>query len=120
MVTAKCMQNFDCSTSLLDGNSVYFCFVRCAGQINFCPEKFVNLLKELKMLISIALALLATANGLSLKLKKRKIRTKRDFSAKSLSEEKVRWERDTDMMDNGVMESLVNSFLRPFISHSNL
>ena len=69
------------------------------------------------MLISIALALLATANGLSLKLKKRKIRTKRDFSAKSLSEEKVRWERDTD---NGVMESLVNSFLRPFISHRNL
>ena len=46
------------------------------------------------MLISIALALLATANGLSLKLKKRKIRTKRDFAAKTI--EKVRWERDTD------------------------
>ena len=52
------------------------------------------------MLISIALALLATANGLSLKLKKRKIRTKRDFSAKTL--EKVRWERDADM-DHGPM-----------------
>ena len=50
------------------------------------------------MLISIALALLATANGLSLKLKKRKIRTKRDFSAKTLLEEKARWERDTDML----------------------
>ena len=48
------------------------------------------------MLISIALALLATANGLSLKLKKRKIRTKRDFAAKTI--EKVRWERDTDMI----------------------
>ena len=48
------------------------------------------------MLISIALALLATANGLSLKLKKRKIRTKRDFAAKTI--EKVRWERDTDMV----------------------
>ena len=53
------------------------------------------------MLISIALALLATADGLSLKLKKRKIRTKRDFSAKTL--EKVRWERDTDM-DHGSMD----------------
>ena len=53
------------------------------------------------MLISIALALLATANGLSLKLKKRKIRTKRDFAAKTI--EKVRWERDTEMvhMDAG-------------------
>ena len=50
------------------------------------------------MLISIALALLATANGLSLKLKKRKIRTKRDFSAKTLLEEKARWQRDTDML----------------------
>ena len=46
------------------------------------------------MLISIALALLATANGLSLKLKKRKIRIKRDFAAKTI--EKVRLERDTD------------------------
>ena len=50
------------------------------------------------MFISIALALLATANGLSLKLKKRKIRMKRDFSAKSLIEEKTRLKRDTDMM----------------------
>ena len=62
------------------------------------------------MLISIALALLATANGLSLKLKKRKIRTKRDFSAKSLLEEKARWERDTDMLMD-VMVKYISSFL---------
>ena len=58
------------------------------------------------MLISIALALLASANGLSLKLKKRKIRTKRDFSAKTLLEEKARWERDTDM--DGPMDHMVS------------
>ena len=62
------------------------------------------------MLISIALALLATANGLSLKLKKRKIRTKRDFSAKTLLEEKARWERDTDMLMD-VMVKYIFSFL---------
>ena len=62
------------------------------------------------MLISIALALLATANGLSLKLKKRKIRTKRDFSAKNLLEEKARWERDTDMLMD-VMVKYIFSFL---------
>ena len=57
------------------------------------------------MLISIALALLATANGLSLKLKKRKIRTKRDFAAKTI--EKVRWERDTGM-DMGMVKNIQN------------
>merc|ERR1712113_1334280 len=44
------------------------------------------------MLISIALALLASADGLSLKLKKRKIRNKRDFSAIDR-----RWKRDGNM-----------------------